>query len=284
MRPLSQPGSGRKRSRYILLIVTLLAVTLITLDSRGVIAITSTKEGALDVLAPVRGGARWVTTPVRNAWNGITGYDELREENAALQEELDALRGDRIVGANAIEELARLNEQLGIESVKGLETQIARVTTGSYSNFSDHTLEIDKGSDHGLAAGNPVVTKLGLVGRLVQVSRTRSVIQLITDPDLYIGVRLVSTQDMGLGRGGGEGESFIIDRAIDITDPVSVDEYVVTGGFENAIMPPGHNIPVGLVEKVTPDAATRTQILHVDLNVDFSRLDVVQVVKWVPSS
>lgn len=284
MRPLSQPGSGRRRSRYILLILTLLAITLITLDARGVIALTSAKEGAVDVLAPVREGARWATTPFRNAWNGITGYEGLKEENEQLRNELDSVKGQEMVGANAIEELARLKEQLGIQSVDGMKTQIARVTTGAYSNFSDHTLELDRGSDDGLAVGNPVVTNLGLVGRLRQVSRTRSVVQLITDPDMYIGVRLASTQQTGAGRGGGDEDTFLVDRGIDITDPVEKGEIVLTGGFEDAIMPAGRSIPIGIVSKVTPDAATRTQVLQVDYSVDFSKLDVVQVVLWTPSS
>jgi rod shape-determining protein MreC len=284
VRPLSQPGRGRRRSRYILLVLTLLAVTLITLDARGVVAITSAREGAVDVFAPVRDGAKWVTTPFRNAWNGITGYDALREENQDLRAELDRRRGEELRNANAVAELERLEEQLGIRYLGDLDTQIARVTTGAYSNFTDHTLELDRGSDEGLAVGNPVVTEAGLVGRLVQVSRTRSVVQLLTDPDLNVGIRLVSTGDIGVGRGGGDAETFLVDRGIDIADPVEPGEVVVTGGFEDAIMPPGQPIPVGTVDRVTADSAARIQVLHVDFAVDFTRLDVVQVIRWTPAT
>jgi rod shape-determining protein MreC len=288
VRPTSHTGSGRRRSRYVLLVLTLLAVTLITLDARGVIALGSAKEGAVDVLAPVRSGARWVTTPFRNAWNGITGYEGLEQENSELRAELERLRGEEMLEENARAELQRLQEQLNLGFVGDLDTQIARVTTGAYSNFEDHTLELDKGSDHGLAVGNPVVAGVsgevdggGLVGRLVQVSRTRSVVQLITDPDLHIGIRLVDPPDIGVGRGG-EGGTFIVDRGIDITDPVEPGEGVLTGGLEDAIMPAGVPIPIGNVTRVTPDPAAFTQVLHVEFSVDFSRLDVVQVIKWVP--
>jgi rod shape-determining protein MreC len=266
----------------VLLVLTLLAVTLITLDARGVVALGSAREGAVDVLAPVRDGFRWATSPVRNAWHGITAYDGLESENAELRAELDRLRGDDLTARNAVEELERLQEQLGIAFIEGLPTQIARVTTGAYSNFDDHTLELDRGSADGLAVGNPVVTNAGLVGRLVQVSRSRSVVQLLTDPDLNVGIRLASTQDMGVGHGGGDGATFIVDRGIDIADPVTTGEAVLTGGFENAIMPPGRPIPIGIVTKVTPDSGTRTQVLQVEYSVDFSRLDVVQVVLWAP--
>jgi rod shape-determining protein MreC len=288
VRPTSHTGSGRRRSRYVLLVLTLLAITLITLDARGVIALGAAREGAVDVLAPVRSGARWVTTPFRNAWNGITGYEGLEQENSELRAELDRLRGEEMLEENARAELQRLQEQLNLDFVGDLDTQVARVTTGAYSNFEDHTLELDKGSDHGLAVGNPVVAGVsgevdggGLVGRLVQVSRTRSVVQLITDPDLHIGIRLIDPPDIGVGRGG-EGGSFIVDRGIDISDPVEPGEGVLTGGLEDAIMPAGVPIPIGNVTRVTPDPAAFTQVLHVEFSVDFSRLDVVQVIKWVP--
>ena len=144
MRPLSSPTQNRRRSRYyVLLVVTLAAVTLITLDARGVVALSSAREGAVDVFAPVRDAARWVTTPVRNAWNGITGYEDLQAENEELRGELEELRGQRWADQDAAEELARLEEQLGITYLDGLDTQIARVTTGPYSNFTDHTLQLE---------------------------------------------------------------------------------------------------------------------------------------------
>lgn len=282
MRPLSQPGKNRRRSRYVLLVLTLLAVTIITLDARGVPIISSTRDGSRDVLAPVRGAGRWVSTPFRNAWNGITGYDELREENEQLRQELGELDTNQMREASAQEELAKLKEQLNISFVNTYATQIARVSSGQYSNFEDHTVEIDKGSDHDLAVGNPVVTRQGLVGRIVRVTRTRAVVQLITDPDFRIGVTVGAAQDQGIGHGSGDLTTFIVDRGIDLSDPVEPKDPVFAGGIENSIMPPDSFIPIGTVDKVTPDEAARVQVLQVNYTVEFGRLDVVQVIKWTP--
>ncbi len=285
MRPLSSPNPKRRRSRYyVLLVVTLAAVTLITLDARGVVALSSAREGAIDLFSPVRGAARWVTTPFRNGWNGITGYEELQQENEDLRNELEELRGDRWKDQDAAEELARLEEQLGITYLQGLDTQIARVTTGPYSNFTDHTLQLDRGRDAGLEVGMPVVQRDGLVGRIVRVSDTRSVVQLITDPDMWIGIRLSRSGVIGKGHGGGDETTFIGEVSLDTGAPVEERELVVTGGIERSIMPPGNQIPVGTVDKVTPDEAARVQTLQISYSVDFGELDVVQVVKWVPES
>jgi rod shape-determining protein MreC len=285
VRPLSSPGPQRRRSRYyVLLVVTLAAVTLITLDARGVVALSSAREGAIDLFSPVRGAARWVTTPFRNGWNGITGFEDLQRENHELRGELQELRGQRWADQDAAEELARLEEQLGIRYLDGLDTQIARVTTGPYSNFTDHTLQLDRGRASGLEIGMPVVQRDGLVGRIVQMSDSRSVVQLITDPDMWIGIRLSRSGVIGKGHGGGDEDTFIGEVSLDTGAPVEERELVVTGGIERSIMPPGNQIPIGTVDKVTPDEAARVQILQVGYSVDFAELDVVQVVKWVPEA
>ncbi len=268
----------------MLLVATLAAATLITLDARGVIALSAAREGATDVLSPVRGAVRWVTTPFRNGWNGITGYEDLQRENEELRAELQELEGRRWADQDAAEELARLEEQLGISYLRGLETQIARVTTGPYSNFTDHTLQLDRGRDAGLAVGMPVVQRNGLVGRIVSVSETRSVVQLLTDPQMWIGIRMSRSGVIGKGHGGGDDETFIGEVSLDTGSPVEPRELVVTGGIERSIMPPGNQIPVGTVSKVTPDEAARVQTLQIDYAVDFGELDVVQVVEWVPES
>jgi len=268
----------------VLLVVTLAAVTLITLDARGVVALSSARAGAVDLFSPVRGATRWVTTPFRNAWNGINGYEDLQSDNERLRGELQELRGERYADQDAAEELARLEEQLGILYLSGLDTQIARVTTGPFSNFTDHTLQLDRGRNSGLDVGMPVVQRDGLVGRIVRVSDTRSVVQLITDPDMWIGIRLSRSGVIGKGHGGGDETTFIGEVSLDTGEPVEPRELVVTGGIERSIMPPGNQIPVGTVDKVTPDAAARVQILQIDYSVDFAQLDVVQVVKWVPES
>ena len=221
MRPLSPSGPKRRRSRYyVLLIVTLAAVTLITLDARGVVALSSAREGAIDLFSPVRGAARWVTTPFRNAWNGITGYEDLQSENEQLRGEIQELRGERYADRDAAEELERLEEQLGISYLSGLDSQIARVTTGPFSNFTDHTLQLDRGRNSGLEVGMPVVQRDGLVGRITRVSDTRSVVQLITDPDMWIGIRLSRSGVIGKGHGGGDETTFIGEVSLDTGVPV----------------------------------------------------------------
>jgi rod shape-determining protein MreC len=281
VRPLSQPGKNRRRSRYVLLVLTLLAVTLITLDARGVPILSSAKDGSRDVTAPVRDAARWVSTPFRNAWNGISGYDELQRENERLRDELAQLDTNAMRESSAQEELALLKAQLNLSAAEKYPTQIARVSSGPFSNFSDHTVELDKGSDHGLQVGNPVITAGGLIGKLVDVSRTRSVVQLITDPDFVVGVTVTPSQARGVGSGNGTSDSFVVEVG-DLQAKIEPNDPVFAGSIEDSIMPPDSYITIGTVDKVSIDEGSRSQVLQLNLDDRFASLYVVQVIKWVP--
>lgn len=264
----------------MLLVVTLLAVTLITLDARGVSLVGGAREGATEATGPIQRAGRWLTSPFRSTWRGIVEYDDLQRENEELRDRLDQLEGDAIREQNAQEELDRLNEQLDIGFTGKLRTQVARVTAGPYSNFRNYTVTIDRGRDRGVKKGMPVVTSAGLVGRVRTVSRSRSVVQLATDPDFVLGVRLASSQEIGIGHGGGDTDRFVVDKGINLEDPVRRGEAVLTSGLDDAIMPP--DLPIGIVDRVTPDDADRVQQLLVRYAVDFSQIDVVQVVRWTP--
>lgn len=269
----------RRRSRYVLAVLTLLAVTLITLDARGVGVFDGMRNVAGDVLGPVGDAFAWVTTPVRNAWGGISDYDDLKTENEKLRDRVAKLEGDAAKGANAVEQLKRLRRQLNLGFADDIPSQVARVATGPYSNFDTFRMEIDKGSDDGIAVGNPVVTRDGLVGRVDRVSRTRAVVQLLTDPEFRLGVRLASTQTLGIGHGGGDSDRFIVQK-IQTGVPVEPGEVVLTSGLENSVMPP--DIPIGTVDKVTVDENPGLRLLLVSYGAKFSELDVVQVLKWTP--
>ena len=210
---------------------------------------------------------------------GISDYDDLKTENEKLRDRVAQLEGDAAAGKNAVEQLKRLRRQLNLGFADDIPSQVARVATGPYSNFDTFRMEIDKGSDDGIAVGNPVVTRDGLVGRVDRVSRTRAVVQLLTDPEFRLGVRLASTQTLGIGHGGGDSDRFIVQK-IQTGVPVEPGEVVLTSGLENSVMPP--DIPIGTVDKVTVDENPGLRLLLVSYGTEFSELDVVQVLKWTP--
>src|SRR4051812_1542347 len=166
--------------------------------------ISSVRNGAADALAPVRNVADSALSPIGDALIGVTGYGRLEDENDRLRSQLAEAKGDAVAGKEAQDEARRLAALLGVDFVGDVPTVGARVVSAPVSNF-EQTIELDKGRDDGLAKGMPVVDGAGLVGRVVAVSGKRSVVRLVTDPASAVGVRLLTSGDVGVAEGNGAG-------------------------------------------------------------------------------
>ncbi len=269
------------RSRLTILVMVLASITIVTLDAKDVPVLRSLRSTALDVLSPIGSAFQSVTGPLRNAWRGVTDYGDLEAENRRLRERLDELRGRSEASAELAVENRKLRDQLALKTETPIPTIVGRVATGNFTSFDDNTAIVDRGSDDGVKVGNPVVTKGGLVGRVQRVSATRAVVQLVTDPDLVLGIK-VKSNDIGTGRGTGAGKPFLVDSGIDLTDEVAKGDLITTAGTQDSQMPGG--IPIGTVTKIARNQADLVQVLEVRLAADLTRLDFVQILNWVPPS
>ncbi|HVF75706.1 MAG TPA: rod shape-determining protein MreC [Acidimicrobiales bacterium] len=266
------------RPRFTLLLLVVTAVTLLTLDERGARVVDSVRGAARDAFAPITSAADAVFEPVGDVVQGIVHYGDLEAENARLREQLASRDGEQLKAQDAQRELKALLDQQELAYIGDIPTVAARVVTLSPNNF-ELTLEIDRGTGDGVVQGMPVVSGAGLVGRVVEASRTRSTVLLITDAESSVGVRLVSSGDIGVANGQGERSPL----GVDLIDPATVvppDEVVVTSGLQQSVFPPG--IPVGKVRSATARPGELQQEVTVDPVVDLSRLTFVKVLQWSP--
>ena len=254
---MAAPGGGR--SRPTLLILVAAALTLLTMQYRGVEPLAAFQRGVRDVVEPLRSATDRISAPFRSAWNGLLDYDELVAENERLATELARQRGRRLTAEADAELLDRLLGEVGID-VAGGRSVVVRILGTPPGNFATHTIEVDKGSDDGLAEGMPVVTAAGLVGRLETVDRSRSTVRLATHPEFRVGVRLVGSQDEGLARGGGQTGFLVVDAGIGLDAKVEAGEVVVTSGGRS-LFPA--DVPVG-------------RVLDPDEDADYERTVVVE--------
>jgi len=267
------------RSRLTLALLVLTSVTVLTLDFRDSSVVSGAREVAATVFSPIRGVAETVTEPFANAWDGVTGYDDLERENDELRAQIDEMRGERVRDEDAAEQLDALLEQLQIEWVGDIPTATARVIAGPGSNFS-RAIEIDKGSADGLKEGMPVVTGAGLVGKLVQVTANRSHVMLVTDPDFAVGVRLVDSGATGTAEGAGEDEPLVVDTGLEEGTEVPDGAALTTSGSDRSAFP--GFIPVGTVVGTRPGSGGLTVDLEVEPLADTSKLAFVTVLLWEP--
>lgn len=267
--------TGRSRLTLALLIVTSLAV--LTLDFRDAAIVDSLRGAAATVFSPLRGVADAVTDPFQNGWNGITDYGDVKSENEDLRRRLEEAEGRAIQGENAIAELEALLEEVGIDYVGDVPRTAARVLSGPVGNFS-HTVEIDKGTDHGIREGMPVVSGAGLVGRVRLATSSRSTVQLLTDPEFRVGVRLLPEGVLGTASGQGEGEPLVVDTSLDAETVLEPGGHLVTSGADRSAFPA--SIPVGEVARTEPAGGGLSLDLVVEPFADLDRLAFVTVLLW----
>jgi rod shape-determining protein MreC len=268
------------RSRFTLILLILTSITVLTLDFRGSSAIHSIRNAASTVFSPVRDAASTAFSPASNAWNGLFHYGDVKSENERLKAEIEQSKTQAAENADAKQRLDEVLAADGITQFTDLPSVTAQVTAGPSTNF-DHTIEIDKGSDQGIRKDMPVVAGAGLVGKVVDVFPGRSVIKLVSDPDVVVGVRLASSGDTALLHGQGEGKPLVIDSGVDPKLMVPPNEIVVTSGEDRAIFPGG--IPIGTVAKSELSPGQLEQVLTVTPTVDLSRLSFLKVLLWEPA-
>jgi rod shape-determining protein MreC len=268
------------RPRFTLLLLVLTAITFLTLDYRGTGtgAISAVKGGARDLFSPVQSATDGLFSPVGDFFGGIVNYGDLEAENERLRREIEVLRGEALRATDADRERKVLLDQLNLEFVDDIPRVDARVVTTGTSNF-ELSVEIDRGTDAGVAKGMPVVSGTGLVGRISAVSSKRATVLLLTDKTSSVGVRLTNSGDVGVANGGGYRNPLEVDL-IDPATAVQPDEIVVTSGLQQSVFPPG--IPVGKVSKAEVRPGDLEQTIEIQPVVDLRRLAFVTVLQWSP--
>jgi rod shape-determining protein MreC len=275
----------RSRARSTrLLVVTLVSASLITItvDYRQGDAgpLSAAGDAALSVIAPLQEAMSKVTDPIGNFFSTLVRLPAIRRANEDLRNQISALEQEISTTRADQQRLAELEALLGLQESFGakIETTAAEVIANGVSNF-EWTITLDKGSSDGIEDEMPVVAAAGLVGHVVRVTSSSSVVQLIIDPESFVAGRLDASGETGLLEGEGEGDLRM--SQVDPGTQVLPDERVITSGYRfggvfESLYPP--NVLVGTVSRVLSDDNALEKFVTVRPAVDFSTLSVVLVV------
>jgi rod shape-determining protein MreC len=260
--------------------LVLTAVTFLTLDLRGFGPLTSVQQGSRDVLNPVRERADTIFDPITDRLDRFKGNDDLERENEALRAENEELRGQALRDEADANQYRKLREEVDLKDQLSMPSVIGRVTYDLPGNFAPNTVEIDRGTSSGLKLNQPVITKAGLVGRIVEpLDRDRARVRLITHPDSNVAVYIGEQYQM-LARG--TGATFQIDAIPSLdADRIPRDQrlqgaLVTTAG--GPVFP--KDIIVGRVATTIPSGEQVT--VRIELSIDVSSLDFVTVLLYEP--
>jgi len=112
------------------------------------------------------------------------------------------------------------------------------------------------------------------VGTVVEVADGFSMVKLITDRDVQVGVKVVEKQ--GFAILNGRGDPHRLSGAVNKVSTIEVGDVLVTSGVEGSRYPEG--IPVARVAAITLDEIAGKNDLEADVLVTLTDLEFVSVI------
>jgi rod shape-determining protein MreC len=270
------------RTRYVLAVLVLAALTIVTIDARsGGSGVTDQVRAKFhDAFAPLQRATHSALRPIGDFFTGAVDYGSLRQENQRLRDQLSGLQNQSIQSAaeqSAAQQLFTLEK---LPFVGAIPTVSVAVIDNGSSNF-ENTVTVNKGTSSGLAVGQPVVAAGGLVGSVEQVSSKTASVVLLTDPTFAAGVRLGGL-NVGTAQGMGRGEPLrvTVDTTSQQPPKLVKGQAVVTSGLDLEKFPP--NIPVGRVASVTQEAGAAEPDITLTPFARVGQLAFLEVLIWAP--
>lgn len=193
-------------------------------------------------------------------------YVRLKKQNELLKARLTAMREND----QAYERYEKIQT---FRNGQNYASIVANVIGRDPSNWNA-SLIINKGHAEGIEVGQPVVSPLGVVGRIFEVGRNTSKVILVSDPTFAVAAVVERSRENGLLTGTLQGVlrlQYLTDNA-----DVKVGDTLVTSKLSTAF-PEG--ILIGRITDVQASLNTHTVECLVDPAVDLSELEEVIVIK-----
>lgn len=283
MDPIDRPGlaEDRRRSRRTVGLLILTALTVITVDAgtAGSAPISAAREAVGTVLGPVETAASTVFRPIEAVPRYFGDVRDLRAENDALAERNAALSSELAATQASQHRVDAAHRLATFGDTSGFELVTAQVVAMGPAQSFSRAVTIDAGTDDGVVPDLTVVNADGLVGRVIEATRSTATVLLIIDAKSTVGGRLGDSMELGFLDGDSDiaGDATLELSLVDHTVSPRVGDTVVTwGSHDGAPYVPG--VPIGTVVGVHSSPAELTETAEVRPNVDFSSLDVVAVV------
>lgn len=197
----------------------------------------------------------------------------LRSENARLENEVALLQSEIVALQENLAQSDILYTLLDFARTNPEHEYVAATVIGREISPYLQYIIIDKGSNDGLRHGMPVVTQQGLVGRIDALISDAARIQLITDANSTVNVKLQIAGVEGLVRGSVTGEIAL--DMVPVDTEVQIGEILMTSGLGGTYPP---NIFVGQVLTMQSKQNVLFQTGSIQPVVDFSNLSAVLVI------
>lgn len=243
--PLFNQGvSARGRLAFF----SFLAVVLIVVDAR-VKVLETIRIGVSVVLYPLQQAMLLPREAAERVGAYVTSVTQLQRENQRLK--LGALEQ-----ARELQQLAQMRAEndelrrlLGARARLTAPGVLVEVSYEARDRFA-RKLVINKGTQHGLRAGQPVLDDIGVVGQITRASPLAAEVTLLTDTSQSIAVQVLRNGLRGVVFGAADAGTLDL-RFVAVNADVVNGDLLVTSGLDG-VYPAG--LPVARVARVERDA------------------------------
>lgn len=268
---------GWRSNRVLFFLISLLVCVILLFGS-----ITGRLNGVENILStPLQFISTFFNQAARSINDIFSNFSDnqtLRERNAELEEALARSQAELVELREIASDAARLAELLDYVSATDNQETLTAEVIGYDQNSLIRTIIINKGARDGVAVGMPVVTKQGLVGRIIDVTALAARVLLITDPSSSVSARLQTSRAQGIVQGRLTGNLRM--GLIPLEASVEVGDVVLTSGLGGNFPP---DIVIGQVTSVRQFEFELNQEAEVRSLVSFDTLEFVLVVtNFVP--
>lgn len=226
---------------------------------------------AVEAITPFERAIVRVQNGVSELWRDYFYLRGVRAENHQLKEQIEEMRVQQVRLSEDAAQARRLQSLLGFKEQVIAKTVAAQVIGSSGSDLSK-SIYIDKGSDDGVSQDMPVITANGIVGKVLRVYPSTSLVLLINDQSSGVGALLEKSRLQGVVHGTANGE-LMLERVMS-DEQVVPGEIVLSSGGDQ-IFPKG--LPLGTITHVSPG---KEMFLNIKVKpaADLSRIEEVLVV------
>ncbi len=232
---MSTRNSNRPRNA----VIALVAVLLLAMGALKPLS-APLKHLATTVAAPVYATGANLSRAVKRL------FDNSEKDKTALTQEIDALRMENAKLRELAVENGALKTAIGYRDKSGIKPLTARVVSETNQDVF-HGLVIDRGTDDGVKADQPVIVGDGIViGKIFEAKAGTSSVLLLSDSRSRLAVTVQSADGTAGVLEGDRGLSMSI-NLIPQTVTLTPGDTVVTSGIEPGIR---RGLAVGIIDKV----------------------------------
>lgn len=265
-------GKFSQTKIFKLSVVAIACLLLIIWNPSG--ALDPLRSGAMLAASPFQKAFYFFSIRITEAGEFVSSIGQLKADNERLIMENQELLAGNARLRDMEKENGFLRDQLGFLPRERFELLPASVISQDPHGLGNW-IEIDKGTQDGLAEGMPVIISKGiLIGRLQEVQGSSSKVILLTNPKSAINGAVSGSGTKGIAKGE-YGLGLILDMVLQ-SDSLQAGDEVVTSGIGGSI-PRG--LYIGKVQEVHPSEDHLFQEAAIAAPVQVSKLQFVFILK-----